>query len=137
VELIGFSDQARVHKAFGEPLTPETKDRVIAELSAHIGKGDTHDADAVALALERIVKEDAERRLILVVTDGEGNGPSSLADVLPRAAQAGVTVIGVGVGAGMGYVKQAYPRHVLVETIDRLPAELKDAIAEYVTEQER
>ncbi len=132
VEVIGFAEQAVIHHEFSTPLTPQAKDHLMAELMEHLGHGGTHDANAVKLALERILRQDAEGRYIFVVTDGNGNGPSKLADVLPQAEKAGVRVIGVGVGPGMEYVKTAYPRYVAVPNIEDLPRELRDRLMEAI-----
>ncbi|MBI5200340.1 MAG: AAA family ATPase, partial [Elusimicrobia bacterium] len=136
VEVIGFNEKARIHKQFSEPLTPAIKDRLVAELQEHLGNGNTHDADAVKLAVERILREDADERYVFVVTDGRGNGPSSLTDVLPSADKQRVHVMGVGVGEGMAYVKEVYPRHAAVETIAQLPKTLRDKLVESISRAE-
>ncbi|HVE12656.1 MAG TPA: AAA family ATPase, partial [Elusimicrobiota bacterium] len=136
VEVILFSNVARVVKEFKEPLSPEAKERVVADLQdllANLGNGNTWDADALTLAVERIRKEDAEKRFVFVVTDGAGNGPSNVASVFPKADQAGVYVMGVGVGAGMAYVKSVYPRHAVPDSLEGLPALLKTRLEEYVS----
>jgi Zn-dependent protease with chaperone function/MoxR-like ATPase len=137
VEVIGFSDKARVHKAFGTPLTAQGKDALIAELQEHLGEGNTHDADAVKLALERSLREDADERFLFVITDGQGNGPSKLADVLPQAEAARVHVIGVGIGEGMDYVRTAYKRHAVVPRIEDLPLVLRDRLVEAIARIEQ
>jgi len=136
VEVIGFSDRARIHKEFKEPLTAAVKDRLASELQEFIGQGNTHDADALKLAVERIMLEEGDRRMIFVVTDGVGNGPSSLADALDQAGRSSIWVVGVGVGEGMAYVQTAYPHHVSVNRIDELAVTLKKALEEYVSRQE-
>ncbi|MFA6002763.1 MAG: AAA family ATPase [Elusimicrobiota bacterium] len=137
VEVIGFGEKATVHKSFKDPFTTQTKDRLIAELQSSLGAmGGTHDADALKLALDRISQQDGDRKLVFVVTDGDGNGPSKLADSLKLADIAGIQVMGVGVGAGMGYVKTAYPNHAVVDNIDDLPKTLKAQLEEYIYGQE-
>ncbi|MBI4349218.1 MAG: VWA domain-containing protein, partial [Elusimicrobia bacterium] len=136
VEVIGFSEKARIHKKFSEPLTPAIKDRLVAELQEYLGNGNTHDADALKLALERISKEDADERYVFVVSDGRGNGPSSVSSVLPTADKLGVKVMGVGVGEGMAYVREVYPRHAVVQKITELPKTLRDKLVESISRAE-
>lgn len=136
VEVIGFNKTARIHKKFSQPLTPELREQIVAEIEESMG-GATHDADALQLALDRILAEQTDQRMIYVVTDGEGNGSSKLASVLPKAEKENVYVMGVGVGPGMAYVEEAYPRHALVDNIRDLPKTLFRKMEEYIHEIEK
>jgi MoxR-like ATPase/Mg-chelatase subunit ChlD len=137
IEVIGFGEKALVHKSFGRPMSPADKEKLFDELHKHVGQaGATHDADALQLAVERIEKEEADRRMIFVVTDGQGNGPSKLSAVFPRAVKSKIRVVGVGIGAGMSYVKEAYPHHAMVERIEELPTTLRKTLEEYIRLEE-
>ncbi len=140
-EIILFSDVAQVVKPFDEPITVEMRDAVARSLREQIGalgNGQTHDGDALKTALERLQGQDAERKFVFVVTDGQGNGPSKISDAIAEATAQRVHVVGVGIGAGMQqYVEANYPHHAVVEKIEDLPIVLKDELERYVVEQER
>jgi Zn-dependent protease with chaperone function len=140
VEIILFSNVARVVKSFEQPMTPQNRDAIAEDFRALIGSlgnGMTHDADALTQSLERLRAQDGDRKFVFVVTDGAGNGPSKLSDALAQAARDQVFVMGVGIGAGMEtYVKANYPRHATVSTVDELPLKLKQELERYISEQE-
>jgi len=137
VEIIGFNETARLYKKFDDPLTPAKREEIAVEIEKNLGSGMTHDADAVQLALDRIASRQTDQKGIFVVTDGAGNGNSSISAVLPKAEKAGVFVMGVGIGGGMAYVKEVYPQHSLVDKISELPASLYSQLEEYFHSVER
>jgi MoxR-like ATPase len=138
IEIIGFAETAQIHLPYGTPITPEVKERLLAALETSVGaRGGTHDADAVKRALDRILAEDGDERIIFVLTDGDGNGPSKLSSVLPQAEAGRVGVIGVGIGPGMEYVRTSYPRHVLVPEYWQLPMEIKKQVEQFIAEREQ
>lgn len=137
-EVMLFWGGARVSKEFSTPLSPEMKDALAADLLRYVGTGDsTHDGDALRLAVSRIAAESAERKFVIVISDGGRTGGEAVASVLPYAARERVDVLGVGIGAGMAYVKDIYPRHVLVDRIEQLPMVLRDRLEEYIDAAER
>jgi len=63
--------------------------------------GGTPDAAAITEAGERLSKQDAGIKILIVIADGEGSPPEVLARVLHRQARAGITTIGIGIAQEM------------------------------------
>ena len=65
-------------------------------------------------------------RILCVITDGQPNNPHGrvITGQLRRAAQAGIHVIGIGIGREASYVKSLFPDHVHVNRVNDLPSKL-------------
>ncbi len=141
--LLGFAEKVYLYKNFSPNQTsPETlnvgeKNRLI-EAVERAGGGATWDAEAVLTALKGdsqkgisgLYDQNGERRVLIVMTDGEGNGAGSneMGEVLAEAKRQGVEVIGVGIGAGMAYVQKRYPRYILEPTMETAPQAIADVL---------
>lgn len=134
----GFGDTTYLHKSFNNQRIPDVKrnyntiaerDALIGELQETMGSGGaTADGEAVYAAVEDIKKNNAERNIIIVLTDGEGNTGKPIQEALENARQEGIKVIGVGIGEGVSYVEKNYPSFVQVQDIDMLPFEFKQIL---------
>lgn len=126
-EIIGFSDAPSVHRQFNGGMSASEKEDMIDEVSRYMGNGATADADALKLAVDNMKKQFGERRVILLLTDGEGNintTGQSMDEIIGDAEDNGIEVIGIGIGEGMKYVKEVYPNNIVVPEIDDLPVEV-------------
>lgn len=131
-EVAGFHTTHIVHKEFGEKLDFQDKDEKMLEIEGAIGGGATHDVEAVNRALERMREQTGDMKVIIVITDGEGNGPGDMSQAIERANQEGVYLIGVGVGEGTEYVKHQYDLYVQVEDVTKLPSAIAQLIEEII-----
>ncbi|MDD5436321.1 MAG: VWA domain-containing protein, partial [Candidatus Omnitrophica bacterium] len=131
--LIGFSNAPSTHKHLGEQFKHKDKDALLSEVVDYLARGgSTYDAAAVNLAVSQLEKEATDSKIIIVVTDGYGNGPVEVQKLIREARKKGIEVIGIGIGAGMAYVKDVYRPHVVVETMDQLPQILAKLLIDIV-----
>ncbi len=86
--------------------------------------GGTPTGSAIAHRLRLLLAIRAEKRLMVVITDGKPDAPEvALAEaVIAQAGTVGVQVIGVGIGVALGHL---FPARVSVNSV----AELPDALA--------
>ena len=107
-----------VFKAFHERF------QVVSWRFANIkATGGTPMADGVQFALEQISNRPETHRVLFVVTDGQpdsGHIPV-LAYQIRKAKEAGILVVGVGMGLGTQYVANVFPDHVYSATMEELP----------------
>jgi hypothetical protein len=111
VAITSFGTWASLVTPFG---TPAAKVRnTLARLTAW---GDTNDYAAVRMAADMLLPRSEERKVIFVITDGEGDVSSCREQC--RAAQAlGITVIGVGICKDVGHI---YPNAIRINSVDDL-----------------
>ena len=149
--IVGFSDAPLIHKEFYETIDPANKDVFIKKVASFMGIGATDDASAVALAIDTMIKEsDAEHKVIIVLSDGEGNTGKSknagidrkghyynieLNYVLEKADLHEIDVIGIGVGEGIKYVHDIYGKSIVVKNIANLPQSFADLMIEKILEE--
>ena len=119
-----------VFKDWHEPMRNK---RVVSRFSAYKADGGTPLSDGVAFALESISERPERHRVIVVLTDGMPNNSATMRYLVRKAREAGVTVVGVGIGYGMDCVKTLYPdKHVVVSDVKDLPRELLTQIESIV-----
>jgi len=126
-EIIGFNDAPSIHRKFNGKMSVPEKEDIIDEVSQYMGSGCTADADAIKLAIDNMKKQQGERRVIIMLTDGEGNINTtgiSMEEILREAEDSDIEVIGIGVGEGIEYVQKVYPHYVVVPEMDDLPLEV-------------
>ncbi|MDD5505132.1 MAG: VWA domain-containing protein, partial [Candidatus Omnitrophica bacterium] len=131
----GFGSNTYLHKGFRNQLeanvrrsydTIKERNELIEELSSSMATGyATADGDALNAAVEDIRNHAAEKNIILVLTDGDGNKGMPIRDALDNAQSLGIKVIGIGIGEGVEYVSKNYEHHVQIPSIEMLPAEFK------------
>jgi hypothetical protein len=94
--------------------------------------GGTPLSDGVQFALEQINTREEKHRLILVVTDGVPNSPKVVQRQIRLAEEAGIKVVGVGIGWGCREIGGLFPDHVVVENVEDLPRALVDKVESLV-----
>lgn len=81
--------------------------------------GGTFDACGIVLAASRLaVKKDVQRKILFVMTDGEGQGSEAVKTATSLAEKMGVTIIGVGIKHNV--VKKDYKVHAVVQNVEEL-----------------
>jgi len=135
--ILGFSDTANlpIHKAFGSILDEVMKEELLGEIEMCMGNGATADADALKFAIDDIAEQPGERRVVIVLTDGEGNINTtgmSFEEIQEYGAQKGIEIIGVGIGDGISYVKKNYKSSVQVPDIADLPFSIASILEERI-----
>jgi hypothetical protein len=92
----------------------------LAEIRA---TGGTPMSDGIEFALRELSTRPEGHRVIFVLTDGQPDSGHSavIRGQLQRAAEAGILVVGVGLGYGSEYVQHAFPEAVYAPDIAALP----------------
>jgi uncharacterized protein YegL len=126
--IIGFSDAPIIHKPFGDNFTQHEREDVFEDVSQFIPFGATADADALALGINLFDREPEDvYRLIIVVSDGEGNVNTtglSFKELQDAAAKKSIQVIGVGIGEQVKTIRTRFDRPMQVATVNELPVAL-------------
>lgn len=110
-----------VFKAFHEPL------RAVRWRFANTrATGGTPMADGVQFGLDALSSRKEGHRLLFVVTDGQPNGGHLpiIRRQLRLAKEAGIHVVGVGIGHGAKYVQKVFPDSVWTDKISDMPQAL-------------
>lgn len=113
-------------KAFGDRLTPETMQR-FAMLRHPLGiMSQNVDGESVEIAASRLSKRKETRKILIVLSDGlpACNGDrdqlrSHLKGVVKNVEGSGIDVLGIGIMSHA--VKNFYSKHVVLESVDKLP----------------
>ena len=94
--------------------------------------GGTPLSDGIQFALEQISTREEKHRLVLVITDGIPNCPEVVTRQIRLAEEAGIKVVGVGIGWGCDGVRGLFPDNVVVENVADLPRALVDKVESLV-----
>ena len=89
-------------------------------------QGGTPMADGIEFALNELSKRPEGYRVLFVVTDGQPDGGHDrvIRSQMKRAHDAGIMVVGVGLGWGSEHVKTTFDDSVYSTKLDELPKEL-------------
>jgi hypothetical protein len=118
-----------IFKAFDEPLRS-----VKWRFANTRATGGTPMADGVQFALDALSARNEGHRVMFVITDGQPNGGH--AEIIRRqvrlAKDAGIHIIGVGLGYGAEYVQNVFPDSVWTANIRDMPKALIAKLNELV-----
>ncbi len=133
--IMGFGCNHWMHKEFDTTPNMVERERIYQQLERAMGGGGgTNDFEALQEAIKQIKGEPAEHKVIIVITDGDGNLFSEEGKkMLEQAEREGIKIIGIGIGDGMGYVKIAYLHHILPPVIDQLPIAIRDILVREIS----
>ena len=104
------------------------------KLSAMRADGGTPMADGIEYALRALSARREGYRVIFVLTDGVPNAGHLpvMKSQFRRAAEAGIVIVGVGLGSGADYVTQTFEHSVYAPVIADLPRPLVSKLHELV-----
>ncbi len=86
--------------------------------------GKTPLSDGIQYALRGLSDRTERFRVVLVITDGLPDRPQVVRRQIRLAAEAGVHIVGIGIGGGATAVQTLFPLHVYVEYLPDLPIHL-------------
>lgn len=116
-----------VYKSFDERLNPTTKKRIVDASRAADFLANNVDGECVEIATMRLLRRKETRKVLLVLSDGfpacYGSAPqqySKLHAAVAFAEKAKVDCIGIGIMSPA--VKTFYPKHLVLNDLDSLPA---------------
>lgn len=110
-----------IFQQFGEKFT------AVKGRFAHLrATGGTPTADGMQYALEGLSERNEAFRIMFVLTDGcaDGGHQSIINRQIRLAKEAGIHVVGVGLGRGTQGVVSSYPDHIVAEDMSQLPEAL-------------
>ena len=106
-------------------VTGKESTQVVAETLAAL---DSHDSTPMATglwhAVHQICQLNAERRLILMITDGapDIDHHDAVVDLVKRCGHSGIDVVGLGINIQLG--EELFPRRLMIEQLGELKNEL-------------
>ena len=110
-----------VFQQFGEKFT------AVKGRFAHLrATGGTPTADGMQYALEGLSERPEAFRVMFVLTDGYADGDHQpiINRQIRLAREAGIHIVGVGLGRGTQGVVSSYPDHIVAEDMSQLPEKL-------------
>jgi Ca-activated chloride channel family protein len=97
VGLVGFSNTATLHHSL-TPVGPSSRSLCHA-LQSLYPQGGTNLSAGLVLAMDQLVRVDAVRKSMVLITDGAANvSTSCLHELLRRARSSGIRIFTIGVG---------------------------------------
>ncbi|HEC69384.1 MAG TPA: VWA domain-containing protein, partial [Candidatus Omnitrophica bacterium] len=136
--IIGFSGVPIIHKDFTRQITPDERKELFEEISYFIPSGMTADSDALNLTIDLLKEEPYDvTRLIIMITDGEGNintTGKTLEELQEEAEQENIKVIGVGLGEGITEVKNHYKNSIQAKDPQELLSALKNILERIISD---
>ncbi|KAA5604346.1 hypothetical protein F1188_15910, partial [Roseospira marina] len=117
-----------IFKGFEDRLTAEVRRRFAA--APHVcGLANNVDGECVEIAGQRLLKQRASRRVLIVLSDGApcAQGSSSdqirhLRNTIKNLSVAGVETVGIGIMSDA--VEHFYPKRVVLDTLSALPSQV-------------
>jgi len=129
--VVGFSDTPQIHKNLEDKFDESFRDNEMNSIDAS-PSGGTNDADAVQVALEMLrIQDPQKQKTVIVITDGEGK-KEEMKKLVGEAEEAGIKIIGVGIGDGTEAVEDVFKYKVKVNNLAQLPAKLAEIIREQI-----
>jgi Mg-chelatase subunit ChlD len=121
--VVLFDDYAQIAVPLGTP-TP----KALPIIRKARTSGGTATDEAVRVAAEMLYADRSERKIMLVLTDGETGYPQRLIQRVASAERCGITVIGIGIGSNS--VTDTFTRHVVIRSVTDLARVAFDQIRE-------
>ena len=94
--------------------------------------GGTPLSDGIQYGLRALSERPERHRVLIVLTDGMPCDGAVIKRQIRLAREAGITIIGVGIGHGCDPVRGLFPAHVVVDDLDSLPKQMINAITSVV-----
>ena len=121
--VVLFDDYAQIAVPLGTP-TP----KALPIIRKARTSGGTATDEAVRVAAEMLYADRSERKIMLVLTDGQTAFPPRLIQRVASAERCGITVIGIGIGCDA--VTDTFTRNVVIRSVTDLARVAFDQIRE-------
>jgi hypothetical protein len=90
--------------------------------------GSTPLSDGIQFALQELNTRTETHRVVFVITDGCPDASAVVKHQIRVAADAGVTIIGLGIGSGASYVQGMFPTHVYSYSVEGVAKKILDVL---------
>jgi Mg-chelatase subunit ChlD len=100
--------------------------KALTRFGGFTATGSTPLSDGIQFAMQELNTRPESHKVVFVITDGCPDRQQVVKYQIRKAAEAGVTIIGVGIGYGASYVEHLFPTSVYRESIDGIA---KDVLA--------
>lgn len=149
LEILGFNDRIYEYQDFGQPMSKLIREHMGGMLGEVDDTSDTgkarwnDDGWALEKASERLVKQKADQKFLVVLSDGTPEESSmhprskyELGKMIKKVLEeTDIRLVGLGVGRGTEHVGEYYPNSIanvkVKEMAEKLAALIKEVVANY------
>lgn len=141
-EILGFNDKVYEYQRFGEDISSQIRKDMGRMLHEVYGSGARWNDDGWALdqASERLAKQKAKEKFLIVLSDGQPVESTAhrrqqygLSSVIQRIlSETDQKLVGLGVGPNTGHVEGYYPNSVSNVNIEEMSEKLADLVREAI-----
>lgn len=149
LEILGFNDRIYEYQDFGQPMSKLIREHMGSMLGEVDDTSDTgkarwnDDGWALEKASERLVKQKADQKFLVVLSDGTPEESSmhprskyELGKMIKKVLEeTDIRLVGLGVGRGTEHVGEYYPNSIanvkVKEMAEKLAALIKEVVANY------
>lgn len=141
-EILGFNDKVYEYQRFGEDISSQIRKDMGRMLHEVSGSGARWNDDGWALdqASERLAKQKAKEKFLIVLSDGQPEESPAhprqeygLSSVIQRIlSETDQKLVGLGVGPNTGHVEGYYPNSVSNVNIKEMSEKLADLVREAI-----
>lgn len=149
LEILGFNDRIYEYQDFGQPMSKLIREHMGGMLGEVDDTSDTgkarwnDDGWALEKASERLVKQKADQKFLIVLSDGTPEESSmhprskyELGKMIKKVLEeTDIRLVGLGVGRGTEHVGEYYPNSIanveVKEMAEKLAGLIKEVIANY------
>lgn len=149
LEILGFNDRIYEYQDFGQPMSKPIRENMGGMLGEVNDTSDTGKAQwnddgwALEKASERLVKQKADQKFLVVLSDGTPEESSmhprseyELGKMIKKILEeTDIRLVGLGVGRGTEHVGEYYPNSIanvkVKEMAEKLAGLIKEVVANY------
>ncbi|MEW6279617.1 MAG: vWA domain-containing protein, partial [Candidatus Eremiobacterota bacterium] len=130
--VVQYADNAKVHKELKERYTHQSRDALYNTIHQPFSGGNNERVGIeTALALFERQGTPGHKKVMFLITDGVCDvGP--VKELTKKAREKDIILIGIGIGPEMRAVLDTYEDNVVVEHIDKLPAQLAAVVRQQI-----
>ncbi|KKP43637.1 MAG: hypothetical protein A3C58_00840 [Candidatus Staskawiczbacteria bacterium RIFCSPHIGHO2_02_FULL_34_10] len=150
-EILGFNDRIYEYQNFGQPMSKQIRENMGGMLSEVNDTSDTgkarwnDDGWAVQQAAERLMRQKADYKFLIVMSDGEPvESPMhprekyELSGVIAKLLkETNIRIIGLGIGNRTDHVRDYYPNSIANVKVKEMAEKLADLIREVIADYDK
>lgn len=151
LEILGFNDRIYEYQDFGQPMSKPIRENMGGMLGEVDDTSDTGKAQwnddgwALEKASERLVRQKADQKFLIVMSDGTPEESSmhprskyELGKMIKKIIEeTDIRLVGLGVGRGTEHVGEYYPNSIANVKVKEMAEKLADLIKEVVANYDK